>query len=324
MEQTAEIHQPLANAVDVEKEIQNDVEKYDVENYDIELYKNYIPLYVEKDLDHLYESIYSSMTYIKTLGSIENLSVYEVKQGGSAITILVFRHNKGRVDVMNELIQIDATEITRFVGYMFSRFKHVKLISFHAIQLGKGHISFPHYACHQLEDVVVSLPQSIESYLAMLGSATRKTIRKYQKKVKNDFPSYDFQVFTNEDIDARTITEIFALKSARMRSKNQVFVLREEEIEQTLHLVKQCGLVAVILIDGRICAGSISYRVGSNYFLKVSTHDPKFNGHRLGTLSCFLTICECIKRGGKECHLLWGLSEYKFRFLGIQRAILTM
>ncbi|MES2932321.1 MAG: hypothetical protein V4805_02375, partial [Pseudomonadota bacterium] len=41
--------------------------------------------------------------------------------------------------------------------------------------------------------------------------------------------------------------------------------------------------------------------------------------YRLGMLYRYLTISECIKQNGSECHFLWGRQEYKFSFLGVQR-----
>src|SRR5207245_3753907 len=82
---------------------------------------------------------------------------------------------------------------------------------------------------------------------------------------------------------------------------------------------KMYGLVGVATVDGRVCAGVICSRSAANYFMHVIAHDPTYDEYRLGKLCCYLTICECINRGGKEFHFLWGRYEYKYRLLGVQR-----
>ena len=77
----------------------------------------------------------------------------------------------------------------------------------------------------------------------------------------------------------------------------------------------------MLLLDGRVCAGAVSFRTGAHYFMTVAAHDPQFNAFRLGTLNGFLNISECIRRGGQQCHLLWGRHEYKYRFLGVEREL---
>jgi hypothetical protein len=110
-----------------------------------------------------------------------------------------------------------------------------------------------------------------------------------------------------------------------MADKNKVSGINEGEVDRILALVKECGgLVGIATIDGRVCGGLINYRVGTNYFMPVIAHDPEYNDYRLGTICCYLTICECITRGGKEFHFLWGREEYKSRFLGIQRDLDTL
>ncbi len=50
--------------------------------------------------------------------------------------------------------------------------------------------------------------------------------------------------------------------------------------------------------------------------MHVIAHDPAYDDYRLGTLCNYLTICECITRGGTECRLMGSSHQYKFDFLG--------
>jgi hypothetical protein len=127
------------------------------------------------------------------------------------------------------------------------------------------------------------------------------------------------EVYAGADIDEAQVRGIIELNRARMAGKNRSSYIDDAEAERIVHFAKRYGLMSVMSIDGRVCAGAINFRVGDNYFLKVIAHDPAYNDYRLGTLCCYLTICECIARGGRDYHFLWGRYEYKYRLLGVQR-----
>jgi CelD/BcsL family acetyltransferase involved in cellulose biosynthesis len=121
------------------------------------------------------------------------------------------------------------------------------------------------------------------------------------------------------DIDEQHVRDIIALNRARMAAKNKSSDMDAAEAARLLRLVRQGGLVSVMLLDGRVAAGTVCSRVGANYFMHVNAHDPAYDDARLGKLCCFMTICDCIGRGGKEFHFMWGRFEYKYQFLGVQQ-----
>jgi CelD/BcsL family acetyltransferase involved in cellulose biosynthesis len=90
-------------------------------------------------------------------------------------------------------------------------------------------------------------------------------------------------------------------------------------VQRIIQFARDRGMVCTITLGGRLCAGTINYRVHDNYFLETLAHDPAFDDYRLGMLCCYLSICECIARGGKEYHFLWGQDDYKVRLHGVQR-----
>jgi CelD/BcsL family acetyltransferase involved in cellulose biosynthesis len=139
------------------------------------------------------------------------------------------------------------------------------------------------------------------------------------EKTKRAFPLFGFQAFEKGAVCEQHVRDIIDLNRARMAEKNKPSLIDAEETCRIISLVKKCGLVGVATIDGRVCAGAISYRAGNNYFLSILAHDPAYDEYWLGILSCYLTVCECIARGGKEFHFLWGRYEYKFTLLAVQR-----
>lgn len=282
-------------------------------------YENEVPSFVAAEMEQLYENLFSSMMQFKIYGASENASIYLVRKNGKAITIFLFRQERGRVQVINEVIQVGEQEVSLFAKFIFSTYEAVTVISFHAIQTDIRRLPFPYQRVNFLENIVLSLPTTADAYMASLGKATRKTIKGYMNKLKRDFPSFDYSVYGKDELAEQQIRDIINLNKARMAGKNKASAYDERETERIVQLAKECGLVGVATIDGRICAGSISYRVGRNYFMSISAHDPFYDDYRLGTLCSFLIISECIARGGRECHLLWGRHEYKYRFLGVQR-----
>jgi CelD/BcsL family acetyltransferase involved in cellulose biosynthesis len=165
----------------------------------------------------------------------------------------------------------------------------------------------------------VTLPHTVEEYMASLGKSTRSYVYRYLNRLRRHFPSCCHQVYTKHEIGEQHIHDIIRLNKIRMAHKGKASVIGHEETQRIIRLARECGLVSVVTIDGRICAGTINYTVGRNSFLEVVAHDPGYNDYRLGTLCCYLTVCECIARGSEEYHFLWGKNEYKYRLRGVQR-----
>jgi hypothetical protein len=181
--------------------------------------------------------------------------------------------------------------------------------------------------CHQLgfpsqrsfcaENTILNLPDTVDSYHARLGASTRKNIRRHQNRLMRIAPSFCYRVYEKEAVSEDQIRAIVHLNRARMASKNVISSIDEPEVKRIIDLVNRHGLVAVVTINGLICAGAIIFNIGDNYVSRVNAHDPQYDDYRLGILCCYLTICECIRRGGREFHFMHGKYEYKTALLGI-------
>jgi hypothetical protein len=285
----------------------------------ISCYQNEIPLFIESEMDRLYENFYSSLAQFKVYEKLENVNTYVVKKDDVVTVILLFRCKNKIVHVLNELIKIDEIEIDRFAKYIFEAFRFISVISFSAIETDIKNLPFLCQRYNFSEDLIVTLPKSPQEYLAALGNSTRRKIKYYIKKIKQQFPSFSYRFYEREAIDKQHILALVKLKLARMADKKKVSGVNESDIERIFKLVKTCGgLIGIATIDGHVCGGQISYRVGTNDFFSLISHDPKYNNFRLGTICCYLSICECINRRGTKCHFLWGREEYKYRLLGVQ------
>jgi CelD/BcsL family acetyltransferase involved in cellulose biosynthesis len=106
-----------------------------------------------------------------------------------------------------------------------------------------------------------------------------------------------------------------------MTVKGKVSVIDEEYLRRLIRMVKERGFVTALTIDGRVCAGAITFRIGDTFVSRVSAHDMAYDAYRLGMICCFMTICECIRRGGKRFDFMWGRYEYKTALLGVHHEL---
>jgi hypothetical protein len=216
------------------------------------------------------------------------------------------------VKVLNECIRLEQRELRRFIDYLFERFPKLGTVSFNGIEIDAPVLPYPFQRYNQSEDIAMALPDSEQAYLAGLGKNTRRNIRRYGERLRNAFPDVAFQTYEREAVTEQMVREIITFNHARMSAKNKRSNLDEVSVRRITRMARACGLVGVARIDGRICAGAISYRAGGNYFLDVLSHDPAYDDYWIGILCCYHTICACIARGGAEFHFLWGRYDYKF------------
>ena len=278
-----------------------------------------IPSFVESELERLYGHIYSSLAFFRLFKPHDNVHTYIARKCGRATAVLLFRCQNRKVDVFNEMISIEEEEIDRFARTIFARFPSVSVISFPAIQTSVETLPFPCQQYDEKEEFSITLPATPDKYTASLGKATRSNIKRYTRRLAQSFPSFTHQTYENEEVDEQHVRDIINISKVRMAGKKKKFSLDEEMTEGLVKLSKACGFVNVVKVDGRLCAGSISYRFGSSYFAFVNAHDPEFDDYWLGTLCYYFTICASIARGGKRLHMGWGRYDYKSRLLGIQQ-----
>lgn len=283
-------------------------------------FENTVPSFVGRELERLYGNTYSSLLQLETYGGLSSdTHTYVVLRDESIVQILLFRICGDGVQVLNEGLKLNGEEIDRFSEHVFKTYPSVNLIVFHAIETNAEQIRFPFQRFNCLEDIAMPLPENVEDYLAGLGKNTRRNIKRYMDRLKKTFSSFEYQVFEKDQIDEKHVRAIIEFNRSRMAAKQKISDIDETETQRIIHMVKSCGMIGVIFIDGQVCGGTVSYRTGDNYFLYVLAHDPQYDGYWIGILSCYLTISESIQRGGKEFHFLWGRYDYKFTLGASQR-----
>jgi CelD/BcsL family acetyltransferase involved in cellulose biosynthesis len=294
-------------------------EFHDGDKVTIAYFDNAIPPFVEHEMERLYENLFSSVAMVRAYGGTAGVSTYVARRGGKPVAIFLLRRERARIVVLNEQISVDVEEVERLARYVFARFKSIGTICFGAIDVRAHRFPFPFQRAHFTNDIVLALPDGAPKYLASLGKSTRQNIKHYLGRIQRDFPTFRHSVFENGAEGEHIFGDIIRLNRARMSEKDKICGVDDDEARRLLALAQQHGLVSVLTIDGQVCAGAICYRIGANFFLRVIAHDSQFNAYGLGLLCCYLAICECIARGGREFHFMWGREEYKYRLLGQQR-----
>ena len=290
-----------------------------VSDISVSYYENMVPQFVDDELVRLYGNFYSSLSHLRSYKNFWNVSTYVERFRGGILSLFLFQRDQKIVTVLNEVIAISDDQMERFAQYIFQKFSDVSVIKFRAINSEVSHFKFPFQRYNYLEDIVIDLPATTEQYLASLGKNLRRNLKRCQKKLEHDHPTFSFHTFLDDAAKVQDIRDVIALNRNRMIEKNKVPAIDDEETERLVRQVRESGLICTATVDGRICAGAICFRTGSNYFLTVIAHDSTYDVYSMGLLCCAHMVCECIDRGGDEFHFLWGRYDYKFALNGVQR-----
>lgn len=283
---------------------------------EISVVEGEVPGFVGPALDHLYGTLYSSLSYFHTCGDLAEVSTYVERRNGVATAIFLFRRQGEKIRVLNEGMRLRTEDLSNFARHIFSTYRDVGTIVFHAVQDDGGKIPYVHHRSFCAEDFIARLPETQEAYLACLGAATRKNIKRHKNRLERDFPSFQCCIHAGHEADEGDIRRIIELNRIRMAKKGKASYIDDDETQRIIALVRQCGQVLVARIDGRVCGGTIFYRIGMNDLSKVNAHDPDYDSYRLGMICCYLAIADAIARGAAHFHLGHTRYEYKTALLG--------
>ena len=282
-------------------------------------YLNEMPPFIGTELERLYGSIYASLGQFRIYDRDGTASCYVAWLDSCPVAVLLFRIEGNCLRVLNEVIALEVVEINRFAQFVFASFPAVRVILFRALRLGPEKPAFPSQRHNCLEDIVLALPATEPAYFASLGKNTRRNLKRYQRKLCEAHPGFRFEILDAHEVSHQTVRDIVDLNHARMAEKHKASAIGAREIDALIRHVQVCGMVCVGSINGRVCAGAISFRAGRNYFLSVIAHDPQYDEYWLGILCCYMTICACIARGAREFHFLWGEYDYKYTMQGVKQ-----
>lgn len=281
---------------------------------DVAFYENEIPDFVERELERLYETVYSTIARFNIYGEADHASTYIARSAGAIVCVILFRVEQGVVRVINQQIRLSADDLRGFADAVFAKYRGARRIAFYAIDavIARFHLPFQRY--HALEENILALPRTREEYTASLNQKLYKRLQTGERKLQQDYPDHSFKVLCGTEVDEQALRRVVSMAGARMASKQQHAYIREEDIARILKLIHAYGFVGELKINGQVRGGNVFYGVGGRYFMHVIAHDPDYDKYMLGHMVQYLSACFCIDRGGRECCLMGGGRENKGRF----------
>jgi len=285
-----------------------------------EIYEQSIPAFASMALDRLHGSLYVSSRYLRLSDPEQTTpNTWVGYRSGEIVGVLLFRIEGKRVIVLSEVVTLDSLQIDAFAASIFSNFPGISHIVFNAVSLSLSSTSLPMQFYAFSENYVLTLPASDDAYMAMLEKSTRQSLRGYRNRLLRDFPDFSWTAYTCDELSAEQQRQLVGLlqrfKSESMTARGKSAVIDPTETQHFLKMAAECGLFGVAKVNGRICAGAFSCRVGDSYLMLLSASDPAMSVYRLGFLTCLWSVSDCIQRGGRKCHMLWGRYQYKHQFL---------
>ncbi len=294
-----------------------------------EFHEQSVPDFAAQALDRLYGSLYASYSHFSLSDPAGPAPhTWVGYRHGVVVGVLLFRLRFDQVLVLTEMFCLEQAVADAFSRAVFARFREVKTIHFNAISLSGPLTGWPlqHYAFS--ENYVIRLPQCVNQYLASIGKSTRKTLRSYGNRLRRHFPNFSWDVRAVAEMRAHelrsVIRQFHRFKRDSMAARGKRAEISRRETARLLILARHAGLIGIARIGDRICGGSLACRIGDNYVMLLSAADPALSSYRLGILCCFWSVCDCIRAGGRECHLLWGRYRYKTQLLGEPRSLLRL
>lgn len=283
------------------------------------------PAFLEQDLNRLYGTRYSCLPCFKLYGSWNQVRAYVARHAGVAAAVFLFRCEKGRAIVLNEGMHVSEQDANRFASYLFRNHDRVSQVAFHFVEAGARRFAYPCQRSACGEDSVLELPSSADAYTASLGPSTRAILQQRLHQVRRELPDFRFDVYETQDVPVPHIRAIIRLNRLHMVAKGMAPLIDQDEEERIIAYVALCGFVTVATSNGRVCAGAITYRLGSNFTARILAHDPTYGSYRLGITCAYLTICECIKAGDSRFfHFGWGQGDYQRHLGGRDRQLVHL
>jgi CelD/BcsL family acetyltransferase involved in cellulose biosynthesis len=281
-----------------------------------------LPGYLWPALHSLYQSIFCSEPHLRIHGSLRpDVQAWVARSNGGITDVILFQVNGRVARVINEMHVIDASHLNKFAQSLFREYTRVDAICLHAVRIQGDGLTLPLLQTEFSEDYVLSLPDSAEAWQASLSSQTREKIRYHYRRSCRKQPDLGFRQIDGSEMSDAQFDHILQLSQARMLRKGQSFNMSEREAKCLRAMMRECGQLSVIEIQGEVCAGLLCTRLGKSIFMHVIAHDPRHDDLRLGFLCCALTIEAAIASRAERFHFLWGFYDYKTRLGGRRQSL---
>ena len=223
-----------------------------------------------------------------------------------------------KIEVISQQFKISSIHIENICQILFNEFDKVQQIIFKNI-FEPEHKQLSNTIFEKtFDDVIITLPNSMDDYLKSLGACTRKIIKRHTNRMAREFPDFEVQFFENSDIAYEQMENIASLNRIRMKIKG----IKSHQTDKNCKLQHQYaatsgyGFTCRITIDGKMVSGYIGFIIGEHAYMYIGGYDVSYN--KMGQTTIVLVIKYLIEeKNVKVCHMLDSTHGYKIHFGGI-------
>ena len=270
-------------------------------------------------LEGCHENVFCTAARCAALPADAEVECYVTLRDGVPASAVPYRREGSAITVLGELFAIEGEPLEQMVRCLLARRPDVQVIHFPAVAAPPWPLPYPFQRYGATEDLVISLPDTPDAYLASLGPNTRAAIQRAHRLVARQAPDMSFSFHGPGAVARADVAALIELNCARLAYKGQSPSHTVSSLAMLDSMLDAYGCVLLARDGGRVRAGVACTHVGGHAYMHVIAHDPAFDQARLGLLCCYLSICESIRRGMREYHLLSGRYDYKRRLLGQER-----
>lgn len=277
-----------------------------------------LPADVESARWDLYDNVYASAAYSRVFAAMPEAAVESlVIENTVGITAVLNLVRQGRqVRVLNRCLNLPSNVVSAATRWLFEESPRTSRVCFEG-NLADHSVGSTPALCKRFvvsEDYILTLPDTADLYLRMLGAKTRQHLRAYERKFQSLHPEARFSVTSRAAITREQVARVVRLNRLRMSAKG-VRPGIDKSYEAKLHtLCTSHGRLFSIQLGARTVAGAICTEYGTGIALHVIAHDPDYDHLNLGHVCLYRAILFAIDSDFSTFHFLWGDSDYKTRF----------
>ena len=262
------------------------------------------------EVEERYGRHYSTLDYIEVFDDLEPAGAVLLERPRH---VLLYALRGGAVEVLTRRFAIAPEDARRACTALLRAFPRVRMV--HLEVLFPPHeLGLPVRVLYSAENLVISLPDDLDGYLASLGGSTRRNLRTYQNRVRRDFPDLATTISPAGEGAEELFAQYLAWKRPRLEGKGGVYFDRRPDRKiRFVELLRRRGEVHETSAGGRIIALVFTFPVGRGLCLAQYAYDPDLSYYHLGLLIQYWVLTDAIARGMTHIDLLPGTSYYKER-----------
>lgn len=270
-----------------------------------------LPEALTHEVDELYGSFYSTLDYI---------DVYDKLQPSGAVVlerprhVLLFFVAENTVEVLTRRIAIAPGDVRRVCHALMRAFPEAQRIHVE-VPFPPGELRLPRRVLASADDMVVTLPGSLDDYLAGLGKSTRRNLRTYENRLRRAYPDLVTEISPVGERAPELFELFMSWKRPRMAAIGDVvyFDRLPDRVPKFTELLRRRGELHATSVGGRPVALVFAFPVGPATCLNQYAYDPGLDYYHLGLLTQYWVIADAIARGMERVSLLYGTTYYKER-----------